>query len=104
MTEEEKQDIKFEEAYDLLEHMRRPQTKEKIRTETDWIIDSIDEVLTQTTREEELENPVAEDSRHELEENQREIRDYDSMATLSGDDRLISLRISAKDHESGMKQ
>ena len=29
MIEEDKQDIKFEEAYDLLEHMRRPPQKEK---------------------------------------------------------------------------
>ena len=104
MTETDKQDIKFEEAYDLLEHMRRPSLKEKTRSESDWIIDSIDEVLAQTSRDEELENPETKDIGHELEENQREISDEDSMATLSGDNRHISLRISAEDYESGMKQ
>ena len=104
MTEEEKQDIQFEEAYSMLEHMRRPVMKEKTRSEADWIIDSIDEVLVQTTRDEELENPVTKDLGHELEENQRGISDDDSMATLSGDDRYISLRILAEDYESGMKQ
>ena len=44
MTEEDKQDVKFEEAYNLLEHMRRQVMKEKTRSDADYIIDSIDEV------------------------------------------------------------
>ena len=109
MTAEDRANINYQEAYELLDMMKRQEIREKPRNPTEWINESIDTLL-ENTRLSELDDPTntsatPEDfSSEPMFPRNKEPSDNDSIQTFSEDERHVGLRISAETYESGFKK